>query len=91
MMLFGADLWSVSELQEPPEGEMNALSGNGPKAMRIEEADAAGPDVHTGPFWEIEEGENCWYHITLVICLLVFEYFVLKGEYIMCMYSSDGF
>lgn len=62
----------VNFFEEPPEGEMNALSGNGPKAMRIEEADAAGinsvfflgslfrknltGDVHTAPLWEIAEG-----------------------------------
>ena len=47
-------LWSrtvecVNFLEEPPEGEMNALSGNGPKAMRIEEADAAG--INSVFFW----------------------------------------
>lgn len=31
---------AAAKRKEPPEGEMNALSGNGPKAMRIEEADA---------------------------------------------------
>ena len=39
----------VNFFEEPPEGEMNALSGNGPKAMRIEEADAAG--INSVFFW----------------------------------------